>query len=95
MRVDDEQRLTVVMLAVDKSHKQATRLGTEDILQDASVHVVAKFLARGFFAVAKEAGITRGASGLTRGLDFLVCTVGETQYKLIETLAIFLLSGQE
>src|SRR6185295_5930749 len=97
MRIDDENFLVVVFLAVDKCHKQTARFRAQYVLENSRVEVVLEhaIVAHGVLGVPKRFRIAASGGCGSRLLDLVVAAVGETQHEFAEMLREFILSGQQ
>jgi hypothetical protein len=72
VRVNSEEFLVAVALAVDKSYEQAARPRAQNVFQDANLKVELKPVASDPLALLKKAGVTARRSRITLFLDVFV-----------------------
>src|SRR5271157_1924312 len=95
MRVDYEQNLVVVFLAMNKCHKETTGLRAVHVLEHTRLKAVVQLLTGSLLTLTQQARIAGRGSCASGFLELLISAIGKAQHQMIEALAEFLFPGQQ
>src|SRR5271165_1748614 len=94
VRINGEDCLAVVMLAVHKGDKQPALFRAQHILEDARVEVVMQFLSESVTGIAQHRRIAGCSSGFTCRIQLFVRIVREPENQTVKRLDVLLLPAE-
>src|SRR5215472_13553458 len=93
--IDLKQIFVVVVFAVNESQEIRARIGTENLLQNARLHIVPQFVPSCILVVLQKPGVASAGCRWSRFFDLVIGRIRKAQDQVLEPFTEFIFLGEQ